>query len=213
MGACGSTKTNNDRNKKTDKLTFDETAILKLKQCRDEIKNFIKRLQDQEIKAIANAKQQLKNGNRERAKNSLNLSKMYKIQADNASNRLFAIEEQTNQIEATKNQNQAFKALEEGNKALKRLQEEVKIEDIEKISEDMQDNRDKFKEVNDFFQQNGIDLIENEKEIDNELEKLMQMQAQEYKIQLPEVEKEKKIEEEASKEETNSNKKRVEMAN
>lgn len=210
MGSCGSTKTDNKVKSQNKKLDFDETAVLKLKQCRDEIKGYVRRLNDQESKAKDKTKNLLKSGNRERAKLSLNLSKMYKLQADNANDRLYAVEEQINQIEATKNQNQVFKALKEGNEVLKKLQEEVKIEDLEKISEDMEENRDRQREINDFFQQYGVDVVENDKQIEDELENMMKMQAKEAEAQLPEVsnlKKEKIDENDENQQEKASNKK------
>ena len=191
MGGCGSTKTHNKKistnnnNNNVNQLSYDESAVLKLKQCRDQIKSFSKRLLDQEDKSRLKAKNFLKAGNKDRAKTALALSKMYKIQSENSNNQLHLIEEQIIQIEATKNQNQIYKALEQGNSVLKKLQNEVKIEDMERINEDMEDNRERHREMNEFFQSNGIDLVENDKAIEDELENILKAQADEINNELP----------------------------
>lgn len=189
---CSSTKSNKNKlssniipKSNISQLAIDESAMLKLKQCRDNLKHFSKRLLDQENRAKLQAKNFLKSNNRDRAKTTLALSKMYRIQSENTNNQIYIIEEQIVQIESTKNQNQVYKVLEQGNKTLLKLQNEIKIEDIEKVQNDLEYNREKYKEINDFFQQNGVDLVKNDKDIENELENILQLQAEEIKEDLP----------------------------
>jgi charged multivesicular body protein 6 len=214
MGACTSTKSDSSIKKGNNisQLSKIEQSILESKKCRDKLKQYIKTLHEKESFHKNKAKELLKQNNKDRAKTSLAQSKMYKIQAENSSNQLLMIEDQIIQIESTKNQAEVFKVLEKGNAVLKKLQEEVNIEKLEAIADDMQENRERNRELQQFFQNQGLDLIENEAEIDKELASL---ENQIEELKLPEVNKPKKIIEEENKavqnkEEINSGKNLVE---
>ena len=60
-------------------------------------------------------------------------------------------DDQFTQIESTRNQAEVFKVLEKGNVVLKKLQEEVNIDKLEAIADDMQENRERNKELQQFF--------------------------------------------------------------
>jgi len=169
-----------EKQKKTDeqndKLNDQDKAILQCKKCRDNIKAYIKRLENNATKQRNNAKDHLKNKNRERAKMCLNQSKFYQAQIESSSNQLSAIEEQLMLIETTRNQKDVFQALEQGNKVLKELQKEVNIEKWEKISEDMDDLRDNQKEIADFLKSKNINEEEYENSLNKDLENLMKLE-------------------------------------
>ncbi len=133
------------------------------------------------------AKSCLKENDKEKAKFCLNKSKMYKAQSESSSGQLMMVEEQLNMIETTKNQNQIFKVLEQGNTVLKQLQEEVNVEKWEAINEDMAMNREKHNEMNDFFKNHGIDMVENDEDLDKELEKLEKTEAKKIENQFPDL--------------------------
>lgn len=180
-------------NQRVSGLDSTDKAIMDLKLCRDKVKAYMKQLLEKEKTQREKAKEHLINKDRDRAKLCLNKSKMYKLQAQSSDGQLMTIEEQLHMIESTRNQNSAFKALEEGNKALKMLQEEVNIEKWEELADDMADIRDKNKELNDYFQQHGENMIEDDEQLDKELEILQAQEAQEVDKAFPELKDKKPV--------------------
>lgn len=146
------------------------------------------------------AKECLKDNDKEKAKFCLNKSKMYKAQLDSSNGQLMMVEEQLNMIETTKNQNQIYKVLEQGNTVLKQLQEEVNVEKWEAINEDMAVNREKHNEMNEFFKNHGIEMVENDEDLDKELEILEKNEAKKIENQFPELKDKDKINEVVEKE-------------
>ena len=155
------------------KLSEEDKAIFECKKCRDNIKSYIKRLENNAIKQKNQAKEHLKNKNRERAKMCLNQSKFYTTQVESSSNQLAMIEDQIMRIETTRSQKETFAALEQGNKILKELQKEVNIEKWEKISEDMDDLRENQNEIGEFLKSHNVNMDEYEDSLNKDLENLM----------------------------------------
>ena len=199
MGACGSTNENKNKQAKKEPpkndLDESEKAMLKLKICRDNVKQYIKKLTEKEHFQREKAKGFLKENDRDKAKVCLNKSKMYKIQLESTSGQLIAIEEQLNMIESTKSQNQIFSALENGNQVLKKLQEEFNIERMDAIKDDMDQIRDKHSELNQFFQNHGEEVIENDEQLEREVEMLMKLEGKDINLEFPELKPKKIIEE------------------
>ena len=95
---------------KTQSLQKDEKAIIDCKLCRDQIKKYIKTLENQEKIKKELAKTQLKNNHREKAKRFLNQSKLFSEQLKVANGQLDMIIDQINQIESAQMKHDFFKA-------------------------------------------------------------------------------------------------------
>lgn len=165
------------------------------------MKSYIKQLNEKEKIQREKAKDYLKDNERERAKLCLNKRKMYRSHADGANGQLNMLEEQLAMIESTKNQADIAKTLEQGNKILKQLQDEVNIERMEAIKDDMDELKDKHNELTDFFKNHGIDIIEEDEDLDKEIELLQLQDSKKLDQQFPEL-KEKEV---IDKENTQSN--------
>ena len=157
---------------KNPKLNVEEKTILQCKITRDNIKNYIKKLEKNSKLKREKAKESLKQKNKDRAKYNLKLSKMYSEQIKNAESQLTMLEEQISNLESTITQKEALKILEKGNEVLKNLQNECNIEKWEKISDDMNEIKEQQDEINQFFRDKNIEDIDND--IENEINKLME---------------------------------------
>ena len=89
-------------------------------------------------------------------------------------------------LENTALTKETLNALREGNFALQKLQNEVKIEDLEKAKDDLEDLKEKDKEIGEFFKERGI---ENEADCEEEFNQLTKevLNDNNNKVNLPNV--------------------------
>ena len=182
--------------KKTIELKAEDQAILKCKMCRDNIKKYIKRLENDTNLKKQKAKEALQAKNKDRARLNLRMEKMYREQIKTADGQLEMIETQINQIESAQSQKDVMTVLQEGNAVLKKLQEEVNVDKYKDISDDMEEIKAKNDEITEFFKDRGID----EEVVNDELDKLIASVQQEAGADLPRANEE-KLEGEKQKEE------------
>ena len=182
--------------KKTIELKAEDQAILKCKMCRDNIKRYIKRLENDANLKKQKAKEALQAKNKDRARLNLRMEKMYREQIKTADSQLEMIETQINQIESAQSQKDVMTVLQEGNAVLKKLQEEVNVDKYKDISDDMEEIKAKNDEITEFFKDRGID----EEVVNDELDKLIASVQQEAGADLPRANEE-KLEGEKQKEE------------
>ena len=187
-------------------INANEQAILKLKVVRDDIKRYIKKLENNAKTKREKAKEALQSKNKDRAKLNLRMEKMFQEQVKTAYGQLEMIETQINQIEAAQSQKDVMTVLQEGNAALKKLQEEVNVDKLQEISDDMEELKAKNDEITEFFKERGID---EEESVNDELDKLIASVQSEANAELPSANKEKLEEEEEKEKEVKENKKVV----
>ena len=189
MGTCGTAEEKKQPVSNKSLLSTEEKAVLDCKHCRDNLKNYIKKLERSEKLQKDKAKEFLREKNRPRAKMCLNKSKIFSAQIESANNNLTVIEEQILRIEQTKSQAEVFKVLETGNAVLKELQKEVNIEKWESIRDDMDDIKAQQQEIGDFLKSHNINEEQFEIDIDNDLAKLMQQEGIKLENEMPSVPK------------------------
>ena len=187
-------------------INANEQAILKLKVVRDDIKRYIKKLENNAKTKREKAKEALQSKNKDRAKLNLRMEKMFQEQVKTAYGQLEMIETQINQIEAAQSQKDVMTVLQEGNAALKKLQDEVNVDKLQEISDDMEELKAKNDEITEFFKERGID---EEESVNDELDKLIASVQSEAGAELPSANKEKLEEEEEKEKEVKENKKVV----
>ena len=149
-----------------------DNIILKSKIARDKVKNYLKRIEKNKNNQRELSKEQIKKGNREKAKFYLASSKAFEKQIEVGYGQLSMLENQIMMIEKSKQELSAIGVLEEGNMLLKKLQKEISIEKWEKVEEDMDLAREKKNELDKFFRDNGLNSEEIDNELNIELEKL-----------------------------------------
>ena len=210
MGMCGT-----EQKRKPVKLSETEKAILDCKKCRDKIKNYMKRLSDRENKARLKAKELVASKQRDRAKFYLRQAKLHSAQMKTYEGQLEMVEQQITQIESTTNLQECMNVLKKGNEVLKKMQDTVKIEEWEKIKDDLDELKEKDREVADFLKEYGINEAEYDNEVNNDFEKLVnEIEGNKAKddVKLPEVPKEELTEAKDKTKEKNKIKKKAVVA-
>ena len=197
------------------KLTPEEKAIVDCKLCRDKINSYIRRLEVREKKSREKAKELLKDKQRDRAKFYLRQAKLHSAQIKTNEGQLEMVNNQIIQIESSKNLQECLKVLQNGKDVLKKMQDSIKIEEWEKIRDDMDELKEKDKEISDFLKDYGINEAEYDDEVNNDLDKLMEevgVSKAKEDIKLPEVPKEEITEDKNKKKEKEKTKKKLEVA-
>ena len=190
MGIC-----NSESKRKTVKLNDTENAILQCKTCRDKIKQYIKRLENRQNICQEKAKELVRSKERDRAKFYLRQKKLHQEQIKTSEGQLEMIENQIKEIESANNLQDCMACLKQGNEVLKKLQNTIKIEEWEKVKDDMNELKEKDQEISNYFKEYGINEAEYDEQVNDELDKLINDIQGDVKIDLPNVPKD-KIEEE-----------------
>ena len=159
-------------------LERNEQAIIDCKICRDKIKSYIRTLEKQERIKKEQAKLELKDGNRDKAKRLLNKSKIFSEQIKVANGQLDMIMDQITQIESAQMKKDALQVLEQGNIVLRKLNEEVNIEKWEKISDEMNEIKQQQEEISEYLTNHRIDQDKFNEDLNKELEELENIQKQ-----------------------------------
>ena len=185
MGTCGE-----DKKRKEIPLNETEKAILECKTCRDKISKYIKRLSKKQTKSRDKAKELVRSKQKDRAKVYLRMAKLHEEQIKLSEGQLEKVQKQISQIESTQNLQECMNCLKQGNEVLKNMQNTIKIEEWEKVKDDMNELKEKDKEISDYFKQNGINEAHCDEEVNDELEKLLNEVQGGNKIDLPNAPKE-----------------------
>ena len=190
MGICGAAQGERKvKQKKTIQLNETENAILECKKCRDKIKQYIKRLSQKQLKSREKAKELVRSKQKDRAKVYLRMAKLHVEQIKVSEGQLEMVENQISQIESTQNLQECMNCLKQGNEVLKNMQNTIKIEEWEKVKDDMDELKEKDQEISDYLKEYGIDEAQYDDEVNKELDKLLNEVQGENKIDLPSVPK------------------------
>ena len=189
MGCESSNEKRHQMHNQRKNVTLSETerAILECKTCRDNIKKYIRNLEQKEVKSKEKAKDLLKKKQKDRAKLYLKQCKLFREQAKIADGQLEMINEQISNIEKTCTMGECMACLKQSNSVLKQLQKEVNIEHWENIRDDMEELKERDREIGDFFKERGIDQEQYEAECEDELNKLIYEMQGNYELNLPNV--------------------------
>ena len=188
MGPCFATKNkkSNEVKIRENVLSQNEKVLLECKQCRDNIKLYIKKLETTSNKKREKAKELLKNKQKDRAKLYLKQSKFHLEQVKISEAQLTMIEEQIDNIQSTTQMLEIQKVLEKGNNVLKEMQKEMNVEKWEKIKDDMDELQEEQNEINQFFREHDIDVQQADDEV-NEMFNKMEKELGLNEEKLPEV--------------------------
>ena len=100
------------------------------------------------------------------------------------------VENQIRQIESAQNLQECLACLKQGNEVLNKLQSTIKIEEWEKVKDDMDELKEKDKEISNYLKEYGINEAEYDEEVNNDYDKLLKEIEGGDKIDLPNVPKE-----------------------
>ncbi|XP_062550721.1 charged multivesicular body protein 6 [Armigeres subalbatus] len=156
---------------KVSRVTDQDKAVLLLKQQRDKLKQYQKRIELQLEKDREIAKKCLAAGRKERAKTLLRKKKYQEKLLTNADAQIETIEKLASDIEFAQVEAQVVSGLKVGNEALKKVNEILSIEEVEQILDETRESIEKQQEIDALL--NGVLTEEDEEEVLAELEELV----------------------------------------
>ncbi|XP_067631085.1 charged multivesicular body protein 6-A [Eurosta solidaginis] len=170
------------KRKKQSRVTEHDKAVLRLKQQRDKLKQYQKRIEFQLEKDRELVKKCLQTGRRDRAKLLLRKKKFQETQLSNADKQLENLEKMTADLEFAQVELQVIEGLKQGNLALKKVHDLMDINEIEKIMDETREGVEKQQEIDAIL--TGALSTQDEEDVLAELDALA---AENDVSQLPEV--------------------------
>lgn len=159
------------KTKTVSRVTEHDKAVLQLKQQRDKLKQYQKRIESQLEKDREMAKKCLASGRKDRAKTLLRKKKYQEKLLSNADAQIETIEKLAADIEFAQVEAQVISGLKVGNEALKKVNEMLSIEEVEQILDETRESIEKQQEIDALL--NGVLTEEDEDEVLAELEQLV----------------------------------------
>lgn len=152
------------------RITEQDKAVLSLKQQRDKLKQYQKKINNNLEKERQVAKQLLKDGKTDKAKMLLKKKRYQENLLQKTDNQLEAIDKMIHDVEFAQVEMKVVEGLNQGNEALKKLHEVMSIEDVERIMEETNDAVEYQNEIDALI--SGSLTDEDEEDILRELEEL-----------------------------------------
>ncbi|KAG5314897.1 CHMP6 protein, partial [Pseudoatta argentina] len=172
--------------KKPSRVTEQDKAILQVKQTRDKIKQYQKKIEQSLEKERLLAKELLKNGKKDRALLLLRKKKYQEQVLTRADGQLENLERMIHDLEFAQVEIKVVDGLKTGNTALKQLHALLSIDEIEKVMDETTEGIEKQREIDEvltstFAEEEEID----ESEIEAELDALMEADINEKVPEIP----------------------------
>ncbi|XP_053707871.1 charged multivesicular body protein 6-like [Synchiropus splendidus] len=133
------------------RITEQDIAVLQLKQQRDKLKQYQKKINLQLEKERQLAKDLLKNGKKEKALLLLKKKRYQDQLLDKTENQISNLEQMVQDIEFMQVEMKVVEGLKVGNECLKRMHEIMSIEDVERIMEETQDAIEYQKQIDELL--------------------------------------------------------------
>uniref|UniRef100_G3MPG8 Protein-sorting related protein n=1 Tax=Amblyomma maculatum TaxID=34609 RepID=G3MPG8_AMBMU len=173
------------KHKKVSRVTEQDKAILQLKQQRDKIKQYQKKI----LVSLENerqlARKLLHDGRKERAKLLLRKKRFMEQMLDKTDGQLTNLERLVHDIEYAQIEIQVVEGLKVGNESLKKLHQVLCVEEIEKIMDETHEGIEKQKEIDDLL--SGQLTAEDDDAVLAELEALVAEEESKAVLELPDV--------------------------
>jgi len=158
--------------KQASRVTEQDKAVLQMKQQRDKIKQFQKRIEQSLEKDRELARQCLNKGQRERAKLILRKKKYQENLLGTTDKELEVLEKLTSDLEFAQVQQQVLDGLKVGNEALKKIHEILTIDEVERIMDETREGIEKQQEIDAIISEGALSQ-EDEDSVAAELEELV----------------------------------------
>ncbi len=144
-------------------------AVEKLNLQLSDMEEKITHLEAKKNGIVESAKEKLKKGDKNGARQALQKKKWVDDQIKTMDGAIMMLEEQKMMLDSNLTMGNIYETLKEGSKAMNLAQENFKIEDLDKIRDEMEDNKVAFEEKNNFFQEYAV---QDNAELDDELDQL-----------------------------------------
>lgn len=166
MGSGGSKENNKDGDDKVKIKTHNDMsqkdrAVLDLKIARDRLVKFQKKNENENVKLVAQIKELLKNGKKDKAAMVLRMKKYKDKEASNIDNQLLNLQALVSDIEFAQHQVEVVQGLKAGNEALKKLNEMMPIEQVQAIMDETAESIQYQDEINQILSQ-GLSSTDDE---------------------------------------------------
>ncbi|GAB1864240.1 Charged multivesicular body protein 6 [Camponotus japonicus] len=174
------------KKKQPSRVTEQDKAILQVKQARDKIKQYQRKIEQSLEKERSLAKELLKNGRKDRALLLLRKKKYQEQVLSRADGQLENLERMVHDLEFTQIEMKVVDGLRIGNTTLKQLHDLLSIDEIEKIMDETREGIEKQREIDEILSstlatEDNID----ESEIETELDALLETEINEKAPEIP----------------------------
>ncbi|XP_026724850.1 charged multivesicular body protein 6-A [Trichoplusia ni] len=166
--------------KPVSRVTEQDKAVLQLKQQRDKLKQYQKKIELNLKKDKLVAKQLLDEGKRDRAKLLLKKKKYQEKLLQDTDNQLDKLEQLTHDIEFAQIEVQVLDGLKTGNDALKKIHEILNIDEVEMILDQTREGIEQQREIDALI--SGHLTEEDDEEVEAELQGIL-----DGDVELPDV--------------------------
>ncbi|XP_032681011.1 charged multivesicular body protein 6 [Odontomachus brunneus] len=172
------------KKKHQSRVTEQDKAILQLKQTRDKIKQYQKKIEQTLEKERLIAKELLKNGKKDRALLLLRKKRFQEQVLSRTDGQLENLERMVHDLEFAQIEMKVVDGLKVGNNALKQLHALLSIDEIEKVMDETTEGIEKQKEIDEIL--SGTLTEEDESEVEAELDALLEAEIEDKVPEAPE---------------------------
>ncbi|XP_011685386.1 PREDICTED: charged multivesicular body protein 6 [Wasmannia auropunctata] len=174
------------KKKQPSRVTEQDKAILQVKQTRDKIKQYQKKIEQSLEKERLLAKELLKNGKKDRALLLLRKKKYQEQVLSRADGQLENLERMVHDLEFAQVETKVVDGLKVGNTALKQLHALLSIDEIEKVMDETREGIEKQREIDEVLTSTIATEEEiDESEIEAELDALVEADIDEKAPEIP----------------------------
>ncbi|XP_070379184.1 charged multivesicular body protein 6-A [Dermacentor albipictus] len=173
------------KHKKVSRVTEQDKAILQLKQQRDKIKQYQKKIFSTLENERQLARKLLHEGRKEKAMLLLKKKRFMEQMLEKTDGQLTNLERMVHDIEYAQIEIQVVEGLKVGNESLKKLHEVLSVEAIEKLIDETQEGIEKQKEIDDLL--SGQLTAQDDEAVLAELEALVSEEEARAVLNLPSV--------------------------
>ena len=173
--------------------SFIDRAILDLKVSRDRLTRYRNKTNLDSEKLLSKAKLYKIQNQKSTALSLLKLRKLKEKEVDKINEQLLNIQTMISNIQTKEQEKEMIYALREGKNALKKLHEENSLEDVLKLMDEVEEQNDIQRQMDDILNQTGERLTEyEEEELEQELLSIMSGEdaMEDTAISMPEVPRE-----------------------
>ncbi|NP_001086081.1 charged multivesicular body protein 6-A [Xenopus laevis] len=158
--------------KRRSRVTEQDKAVLQLKQQRDKLKQYQKKITLQLQRERELAKQLLHDGKKEKAKLLLKKKRYQEQLLEKTDNQISNLEKMVEDIEFAQIEMKVIEGLKVGNECLKKMHEVMSIEEVERIMDETQEGIEYQRQIDEML--SGSLTAEDEEAILEELEAITQ---------------------------------------
>ncbi|XP_074648089.1 charged multivesicular body protein 6-B-like [Tubulanus polymorphus] len=133
------------------RVTEQDRAVLQLKQQRDKLKQYQKKIGIQLEKERQIAKQLLKDGLKDKAKSLLRKKRFQESLLEKTDKQLDGIDQMVTDLEFSQIESKVLQGLKQGNEALNKMHQLMSLEDVEKIMEETQEGIEYQREIDEML--------------------------------------------------------------